>query len=300
MKEAKRSVSCSIEIWVMFPQPPCHCVLLLFTFVQLVHQSQVLGGKREVPNLEILLLSLSLARLWQKSNPLLQAPAQEHLSRRDCKPCSYGGDCWLLQQRQHPSTQAGICLKYNPVLPTDSSDLSGRKVGVAFVLNHSRSGKVVLCAVRQQLLELPGREIAHTKGRHTFWYMFCHQAIRFQSHRWGPVKWGHAGRIFRLHLLGPFHAHLDRGVVEVPAWSWPVHQPEIELSNPKKFQRFSEPGVTPWLLSLWVDPRVTPPQLGLHKQVLSPHSACSNCFPNLFLIVIAGCCVNALVTLLQC
>ena len=79
----------------MFPQPPCHCVLLLFTFVQLVHQSQVLGGKREVPNLEkhidrsirqllardleILLLSLSLARLWQKSNPLLQAPAQEHL-----------------------------------------------------------------------------------------------------------------------------------------------------------------------------------------------------------------------------
>ena len=30
-------------------------------------------------DLEILLLSLSLARLWQKSNPLLQAPAQEHL-----------------------------------------------------------------------------------------------------------------------------------------------------------------------------------------------------------------------------
>ena len=78
----------------MFPQPPCHCVLILFTFVQLVHQSQVLRGKREVPNLEkhidrsrrqlvrnldILLLSLSLAGLWQKSNAQLQAPAQEHL-----------------------------------------------------------------------------------------------------------------------------------------------------------------------------------------------------------------------------
>ena len=83
-------------------------------------------------DLEILLLSLSLARLWEKSKPLLQAPAQEHLlvldydlsfeephvplmhdievenmtfmiglsnpclSRRDCKPCSYGGDGGLL------------------------------------------------------------------------------------------------------------------------------------------------------------------------------------------------------------
>ena len=114
------------------------------------------------------------------------------------------------------------------------------------------------------------------------------------------------------------------------------------------YQDFLHSIVAPWLLSLWVDPRVTPPQLGLHKQVLSPHSACSNSFPNLvptkvpssektalslpslllipnfvlflhrtgttenvkyqfgnaiadlFLIVIAGCCVNALVTLLQC
>ena len=35
----------------MLPQPACHCVLVLLTLVQLVNESKVFKGEREVPHL---------------------------------------------------------------------------------------------------------------------------------------------------------------------------------------------------------------------------------------------------------
>jgi hypothetical protein len=71
----------SIEVWVMFPEPASHGVLIRSGAVQSIQLFHILLGELEVPDVQVGFLPRFFHTLWHQRAILLQAPPVQKAKR---------------------------------------------------------------------------------------------------------------------------------------------------------------------------------------------------------------------------